>query len=88
MIFCITNVLTPQELEFVVSSLNQADFVDGKLTAGWQVRQVKNNTQLKGDAPYSKDLRELVHNALWRNAALQMTVYPKVIHSTLFRTGD
>ncbi len=84
MIFCITNVLTPQELEFAVSSLNQADFVDGKLTAGWQVRQVKDNTQLKNDAPYSKDLRELVHNALWRNAAFQMTVYPKAIHSTLF----
>ena len=84
MIFGISNTITPEELDFIVSNLNLANFVDGKLTAGWHVQHVKNNTQLKNDSPYSQELRDLVHKSLWRNTAFQMTVYPKAIHSTLF----
>lgn len=84
MIFSIDNVLTPEELSFVISSLDTADFVDGKTTAGWHARFVKHNTQLKSQATYAKDLKDLVKTALKRSTLFQIAVQPKVIHSMIF----
>jgi PKHD-type hydroxylase len=84
MIFSIANVLTPEELDFVVSSLDATDFVDGKTTAGWHARLVKQNTQLKSKAAYAQDLRDRVKTALMRNALFQIAVQPKVVHSMIF----
>jgi PKHD-type hydroxylase len=84
MIFSIDNVLTPEELKFLVDNLEQADFVDGKTTAGWHAKFVKNNMQLKSEATYASDLRELVKIALKRNALFQCALQPKIIHSMLF----
>ncbi len=84
MIFSIDNVLTSEEIKFIVDSLYQAEFVDGKTTAGWHAKFVKNNMQLKSKAPFAKDLRELVNTALKRDALFQSAVQPKIIHSILF----
>lgn len=84
MIFSIDNVLTLEELKFIVDSLEQADFVDGKTTAGWYAKLVKNNMQLQRETTYASDLRELVKTALKRNALFQSAVQPKIIHSMLF----
>lgn len=84
MIFSIASVLTAKELNFVAECLDDSDFVDGKTTAGWHARLVKHNTQLKTQASYAKDLKELVKTALGRNPLFQMTVQPKAVHSLLF----
>lgn len=84
MIFSIDEVLTPDELKLVVENLDKADFVDGKTTAGWHAKIVKNNTQLKTTATYANDLRNLVKNALKRNPLFHSAVQPKIIHSMLF----
>ena len=84
MIFSIDHVLTSEELKFLVESLEQADFVDGKTTAGWHAKFVKNNMQLNSEATYASDLRELVKTALKRNALFQSALQPKIIHSMLF----
>ncbi|HAA31299.1 MAG TPA: Fe2+-dependent dioxygenase [Cyanobacteria bacterium UBA8553] len=84
MIFAIDNVLTLEELQILVDSLEQADFVDGKTTAGWYAKLVKNNMQLQREATYANDLRELVKTALKRNVLFQSAVQPKIIHSMLF----
>ncbi|MGQ4650652.1 Fe2+-dependent dioxygenase [Lyngbya aestuarii] len=84
MILAIDNVLTPEELKLVLDSLDQADFVDGKTTAGWHAKLVKNNTQLQGKATYAQDLRELIKTALKRNALFQVALQPKIVHSILF----
>jgi hypothetical protein len=34
MTFCIGNVLTPEELNWVISQVLNGEFVDGKITAG------------------------------------------------------
>ena len=83
MIFSIDNLLTAQELSSISDLLNTEDFVDGKKTAGWQARIVKNNTQLNSEAPYSKEIKELVAKALKRNPLFQAAVKPKAIHSML-----
>ncbi|MCC3510748.1 MAG: Fe2+-dependent dioxygenase [Microcoleus sp. PH2017_17_BER_D_A] len=47
MIICMANILSSEELGLIVDRLKNAEFVDGKLTAGWYAQQVKNNQALK-----------------------------------------
>ena len=56
MILSLDTVLTPEELAQVSVSLQTADFVDGKTTAGWHARLVKHNRQLKTNTAYGQDL--------------------------------
>jgi PKHD-type hydroxylase len=84
MIFSIENILTPEELKYLVDTLAQATFVEGKLTAGWGAKLVKNNLQLEKHAKEAAEFREIVETALQRNTILQMAVQPKYIHSVLF----
>lgn len=84
MIFTIDNLLTTEELDLLKNKLNPDDFVEGKTTAGWHAKLVKDNTQLKQNAPQAQDLRQLVINALKRNSIFDIGIRPKIIHSVLF----
>lgn len=84
MIVSIENILAPEELKTLIDRLDPADFIDGKTTAGWHAKTVKNNTQLTAKADYANDLRELVKAALWRHPLFKMVARPKQIHSLLF----
>lgn len=84
MILCIANVLTPEELETIISKLKQAEFIDGKLTAGWYAKQVKNNTQLKKDTDITQQVRNIVLQALNRNELFKMAAKPKNIRPIIF----
>lgn len=87
MIFKIPDILAPEELEYITSSLAEAEFVDGKLTAGWHAKLVKHNQQLKY-SEFQQELKELIKKALSRNGLFQMAVRPKIIHSILFSRYD
>jgi PKHD-type hydroxylase len=87
MIFRIPDILAPEELEYITSSLAQAEFVDGRLTAGWHAKLVKNNQQLK-HSDSQQELKELIRKALSRNVLFQMAVRPKIVHSILFSRYD
>ncbi len=84
MILTIENVLTAEELNVISSKLKDAEFVDGKLTAGWFAKEVKNNTQLSGNADASQELRTIAVKALKRNRLFQAAVKPKIIRPILF----
>jgi PKHD-type hydroxylase len=84
MILCIGHVLTPEELDAVVSNLEITEFVDGKATAGWHAKLVKHNTQAQADAPPVVAARKVINAALKRNAVFQMAVRPKAIRPLLF----
>ena len=84
MIFAIDDVLTPEELQQITALLDPQDFIDGKLTAGWHAKLVKNNTQLTKKAEYTSELTEIVSSALWRNPLFKVATQPKTIHSMLF----
>ena len=83
MIVSIPNVLTEQELADLQLALNQAEFVDGQLTAGWHAKLVKHNQQLKHTTEV-QDLYQCVQRAIARNALFQAAVRPRKIHSVLF----
>lgn len=79
MLLCIGEVLTSEELEFIVTKLDTAEFIDGKATAGWHARLVKHNTQLPKSSPALEAVRDVINTALNRNALFQMAVCPKII---------
>jgi len=83
MILCIGNVLSPEELQQVNSQLKAASFADGKLTAGWHAKLVKNNEQVQSDMAPARAAMDLVTKAIARNAVFQMAARPKVIRPPL-----
>ncbi|VEP12006.1 putative enzyme [Hyella patelloides LEGE 07179] len=88
MIFSIPSVITKQEIAKITSSLAEGEFTDGKLTAGWHAKLVKNNQQLSKQTTLGKQLSEQVQSALNRNNLFQTAVRPKSIHSILFSRYD
>ncbi|MEZ2227668.1 Fe2+-dependent dioxygenase [Microcoleus sp.] len=84
MIICMANILTSEELGLIIDRLKNAEFVDGKLTAGWYAQQVKNNAQLKNNAAPTQELRNLVNQALKRNSLFQIAARPKAIRPIMF----
>lgn len=83
MIFSINQILSPEELTEIKQVLAQAEFIDGKLTAGWHAKLVKNNQQLKAGTS-EKELKTKIRAALEQNALFQSAIRPKSIHSLLF----
>lgn len=83
MIFSIDNIISPDELTEIKQVLAQAEFIDGKLTAGWHAKLVKNNQQLKAGTS-EKELKTKIRNAFNQNALFQSAIRPKLIHSMLF----
>jgi PKHD-type hydroxylase len=87
MIFSIDSILSPEELSEIKQVLETAEFVDGKLTAGWHAKLVKNNRQLKAGTS-QQELKTKIRNIMRKNALFQSTVHPKSIHSLLFSRYD
>jgi PKHD-type hydroxylase len=83
-IVVIDNLLEQNELSAIAEKLQTASFVDGKTTAGWHAKLVKNNTQLDNKDPYRQELLDLVKNSLRRNDLVQAAIKPKFIHTLLF----
>lgn len=83
MIFTIADVLEAEELAQIRSILSEAEFIDGKLTAGWHAKLVKHNQQLKSGSIQTQ-LTQKVKDALLQNALFQTAVRPRKIHSLLF----
>ena len=88
MIFSIPNLITKQEIAKITSSLSQSEFADGKLTAGWHAKLVKNNQQLNKQADLGTQLTLQIKSALDRNNLFQIAVRPRAIHSVLLSRYD
>ncbi|PNW56128.1 UNVERIFIED_CONTAM: Fe2+-dependent dioxygenase [Euhalothece sp. KZN 001] len=90
MIFQSQQVLNGQELEIIRNLLQDAEFVDGKLSAGHYAQTVKENQQVSKDEKIGEKIREIVNKALERDRLFQKAVRPKTIRSPLincYQTG-
>ena len=81
MLLQIPQVLNTEELVQVQTLLADANWVDGRVTAGVQAASVKNNQQLPEQAVQMAALRKIVLTALHRNplffsAALPLKILP------------
>ena len=65
------NILEAQELVIIRQLIAQAQFFDGKLTAGTGGNQIKNNLQLSRESQDLQRLNQIIINSLARNLPFQ-----------------
>ena len=75
MLFQIPAVLAADELDQLQKKMGEASLIDGKATAGWYAKQVKNNQQIQSRD--GKPLETLLKKALQRHPLYQTAVRPK-----------
>ncbi len=78
MILFIDNVISPDELALARHVLERASFDDGKRTAGWSAKGVKDNAQAARDPEVAK-LAEMLAGRILANAVFALAVRPKLL---------
>jgi PKHD-type hydroxylase len=91
MLLHIPDILTAEQVAHCRQKLDQADWVDGRVTAGHQSARAKDNMQLPEDHPAARELGELILTALQNNplfmaAALPLKVFPPLFN--LYQGGQ
>lgn len=81
----IADVLTPEQVRTCQEALAEADWVDGRVTAGFQSARAKDNAQVPEDHPAAHMLGEMIVSALERtslfiSAALPLRVFPPLFN--------
>lgn len=84
MLVTIPSVLTTDEVAHARRLLGQAEWVDGKVTAGAQSALAKNNQQLPHGSPAGKEIGEAILAALGRNPLFVSAALPKTIFPPMF----
>lgn len=90
MLLHIPQVLTSDELARCRGIVSSAPWADGRITAGSQSEQTKNNLQLPEDGAAAREAGAIVLAALERNALFFTAALPRRIYPPLFNcyTGD
>jgi len=83
MIVYLDSLLTADQLATIHRHLDQAEFGDGKETAGTFAQTVKANEQLKGDSTAAQAIRPLIQTALQHHALFQAAARPKALRPLL-----
>lgn len=76
MLLEIPNVLSAEQLNAVREILQDAHYVDGRLSAGVTARKVKKNHELPADSKLQNQLNNIVMNALYNHPLYQAAVLP------------
>src|SRR3546814_7127150 len=85
MLIEIPNLFSPQEAQAIRQQLEQSDWVDGKVTAGYQSGKVKNNRQLPEDHPLGREfgnriIERLTASNVFMSAALPQKIFPPLFN--------
>jgi PKHD-type hydroxylase len=85
MLLPIPDVLTAEQVAQCRQMLEQAEWADGRITAGHQSARAKDNQQLREDTALAKQLGDVILAALERNplfmaAALPLKVFPPLFN--------
>jgi PKHD-type hydroxylase len=86
MMLHIPHVLTGEQVALIRRRLDEADWVDGRATVGTQGAKVKQNRQLPETSPVTRELGQIVLDALANNplffsAALPLRTCPPLFNS-------
>lgn len=85
MLLQVPQVLSSEQVAQFRQALGQADWADGRITAGYQSAQAKHNQQLPEDSPVAQQLGDVILQALQRSplflsAALPLKVFPPLFN--------
>jgi PKHD-type hydroxylase len=84
MVISIPDVLTANQVAEARQLLDQAEWVDGKVTAGHQSAKAKNNVQIPENSPTAQKLGEMILAALGRNSLFLSAALPARVFPPLF----
>ncbi len=84
MLLAIKKVLNEQQLSVVQKLLENAQFVDGKLSAGKEAKAVKNNEELASQSPLHQQLNQIVMNSLVQNEEYQRATLPSKVSTPFY----
>ena len=84
MLITIPSVLNSEELTRCRSTLEQAEWSDGKGSAGYLSQSVKQNLQLPDNHPVARELGQLILGALEQNETFNTAALPTKIVPPLF----
>ena len=79
----IGNVLSADEVETAVAALERARFVDGRATAGFAARTVKDNQQADGTDRSLATIRQLLAERILANEMFQIAARPQALSPLL-----
>jgi PKHD-type hydroxylase len=85
MIVHVPKVLNPEQIARCREVMNRASWIDGRVTAGHQSSQVKDNRQLPDNSLEARELGDMIVGALERNplfitATLPLRVFPPLFN--------
>jgi PKHD-type hydroxylase len=84
MLISIPDVLTANQVAEGRQLLDQAEWVDGKVTAGHQSAKAKNNLQIPESSPVAQKMGEMILAALGRNSLFLSAALPARVFPPLF----
>ena len=84
MLLQIPDVLNAEEVAQCRRTLVEAEWVDGRVTAGHQSARAKDNMQLPEGSPAARQLGDIILAALERNALFIAAALPLKVFPPLF----
>lgn len=84
MLITIAEVLSAEQVSHCRALLAAANWTDGRVSAGYQGRQVKDNSQLSEDSQAAQDLGDLILAALERNPLFISAALPSMVYPPMF----
>ena len=88
MLLAIPELLNAQQVTQARQLLRQAEWVDGRVTAGHQSARAKDNMQLSENHPAAIQLGEMIMEALGSNALFISAALPSKVFPPLFNRYD
>ncbi len=84
MLLAIPDVLTSEQVKQARQTLEEAEWVDGRVTAGHQSARAKDNMQVPEDHPAARQVGEVILHALGQNALFISAALPSRVFPPLF----
>jgi PKHD-type hydroxylase len=84
MLLHIPGIFDRDQVTQIRQALEQADWIDGKVTAGHQSAKAKHNLQLPEDHPLAREISEVMLQRLWQNPLFMSAALPHKVFPPLF----
>ncbi len=84
MLITIDQLLNQQQLNTIHQLLTSSSFIDGKLTAGYSAKAVKNNLEINAQDQVNDELNNIIMNALVRNSTFKHAAWPKKVAAPFY----
>lgn len=83
MITVIEDFLSAEEVDEAKRLLNQSEFIDGKKTAGYRAKRVKNNDQVSWKDEAVREFQDHLHNRIHSHPMISRNCMPKRVSRPL-----